>query len=105
MKLYRPAALVTVCWVTPVALFNSVTCAPERTAPLGSVTVPLMPPRPAWEKAAIPVKKTERKKQKRIIPRIKPDIFMFFLLDTEILNQSTALGNSTARDRHFCLQG
>jgi hypothetical protein len=46
--------VVTVDWDIPVAWFSAVTLAPGTTAPLGSVTVPLMPPRPAWAQAAVP---------------------------------------------------
>jgi hypothetical protein len=46
-----PAALETVDWEMPVEWLRTTTFAPGMMAPVGSVTVPLMPPRPAWANA------------------------------------------------------
>src|SRR5579872_6132121 len=42
--LYTPTAFVFPVVLTPVAVFSAVTVAPETTAPLGSVTSPVIDP-------------------------------------------------------------
>src|ERR1700694_251870 len=74
MKVYSPAALVTVCSVTPVARLSRTTWAPETIPPCGSVTVPLMVPLPACANAEIPVNKITKhaKNHARALPATKP---------------------------------
>src|SRR5215475_13830368 len=52
-NMYSPALDVTVLWETPVAASTASTVAPGTTAPEGSVTEPLMPPRNVWARLAI----------------------------------------------------
>jgi hypothetical protein len=51
--------------VIPVAWLSAVTFAPGTSAPLGSVIVPLMPPRPAWAQAAVPADRRSIPVQRR----------------------------------------
>src|SRR5215469_9878442 len=55
---YSPALDVMVLWETPVAASTASTFAPGSTAPEGSVTTPLMPPRNVWARLAIGVAST-----------------------------------------------
>jgi hypothetical protein len=77
-KEYKPAAVEMVDCAIPVAWLERVTLAPGTTAPLGSVTVPLMPPRPACAQAIDPAESSRRLAQSNMCRKAEV-IFLIIL--------------------------
>jgi hypothetical protein len=82
---YKPAAVETVDVEIPVAWLFAVTLAPGTIAPEGSVTSPLMLPRPAWANAALAAHRirTQTKKAFCIFVALA---FLFFMGGLSIIS-------------------